>query len=186
MRACRMLRVCGRAGRRLSVPWQRAPARRADARERAFSRFYDRAVPAPPPVNQATRPAARPGRACAVGLRLQLRGVRLQLPAPVVRAVLVLPLAKNRQTKLCDDHTPKHGFASALAVLRQHGNMPWPITSSETHHVLGRFIAGVVREAYAPYFGGYQATPGGPWKSSPLLARATLARCFAWVGIAEE
>ena len=93
---------------------------------------------------------------------------------------------KNRQTKLCDDHTPKHGFASALAVLRQHGNMPWPITSSETHHVLGRFTAGVVREAYAPYFGGYQATPGGPWKSSPLLARATLARCFAWVGIAEE
>ena len=53
-------------------------------------------------------------------------------------------------------------------------------------HVLGRYAAGVVREAYAPYFGGYRVSAGGPWKSSSLLARATLARCFSWVGIAEE
>jgi len=93
---------------------------------------------------------------------------------------------KNRQSKLCDDHTPKHGFASALAEMRSHGNMPWSTTSSEMPHILGRFTAGVVREVYAPYFGAYQASAGGPWRSSAVLARATLARCFSWVGIAEE
>lgn len=93
---------------------------------------------------------------------------------------------KNRQTKLCDDHTPKHGFAAGVSELRAHGNMPWSITSSEMPHILGRFAAGLVREVYAPYFGGYRASEGGPWRSSSLLGRATLARCFAWVGIAEE
>jgi len=93
---------------------------------------------------------------------------------------------KNRQTKLCDDHTPKHGFAAGVSELRAHGNMPWSITSSGMPHILGRFAAGLVREVYAPYFGGYRASEGGPWRSSSLLGRATLARCFAWVGIAED
>ena len=94
---------------------------------------------------------------------------------------------KNRQTKLCDEHTPRHGFASALAEMRNHGNMPWPLTSSEMPHVLGRFTAGIVREVYTPYFGGYKLA-NGQWaaRGSSLLARATLARCFSWVGIAEE
>jgi len=93
---------------------------------------------------------------------------------------------KNRQTKLCDEHTPKHGFAAALAAVRAHGNMPWPLTSSETPHVLGRFTAGVVKEVYTPWFGSYQPAGGAAPKSSPLLARRTLASCFAWVGIAED
>lgn len=93
---------------------------------------------------------------------------------------------RNRQSKLCDEHTPKHGFASAIATLRAHGNMPWPVTSSETSHVLGRYTAGVVREVYAPYFGGYRSSPSGSWRASSLLARKTLMNCFAWVGIVEE
>lgn len=93
---------------------------------------------------------------------------------------------KQRQTHLCEDHTPKHGFASAVAVLHKHGNMPWPQASSEANHVLGRYTASVVREAYAPYFGSYRPAAGAPYKTSALLARATLAKCFAWVGIAEE
>ena len=93
---------------------------------------------------------------------------------------------KNRQTKLCDEHTPKHGFAAGVAELRAHGNMPWSQTSSEMPHVLGRMTSMLVREVYAPYFGGYRVSEGGAWRSSSLLARATLARCFAWVGIAEE
>jgi len=93
---------------------------------------------------------------------------------------------KNRQIKLCDAHTPAHGFAAALSVVRAHGNMPWPLTSSETPHVLGRFTAGVVKEVYTPWFGSYRPIGSETWKSSPLLARRTLANCFAWVGIAED
>jgi hypothetical protein len=93
---------------------------------------------------------------------------------------------KNRQTKLCDEHTPRHGFAAAIGAVRAQGNMPWPLTSSETQHVLGRFTAGIVKEVYTPWFGAYQAAGGGGWKSSALLAGRTLASCFAWVGIAED
>ena len=53
---------------------------------------------------------------------------------------------------------------------------------------------------YTPYYGAYRLPPpgeeataaaaapdaGGAWLASPALARATLAHCFAWVGIAEE
>ena len=63
---------------------------------------------------------------------------------------------RQRQTHLCEDHTPKHGFASAIAVLHKHGNMPWPTASSEATHVLGRYTASIVKEVYAPYFGGYK------------------------------
>ena len=94
---------------------------------------------------------------------------------------------KNRQTKLCDEHNPRHGFANAISVLRTHGNMPWTITSSEMPHVLGRLASGLIHEVYAPYFGSYRtSSSGGSLKISSLLARATLARCFSWVGIAEE
>jgi len=92
---------------------------------------------------------------------------------------------KQRQQKLCDDHTPRHGMAAALSAMRTHGNMPWPITSSETHHLLGRFGSLVIREAYAPWFGSYQSSVGGR-RISSILARQTLAHCFAWVGIAED
>ena len=93
---------------------------------------------------------------------------------------------QNRRVKLCDDHAPRHGFAAGLAEVRKHGNMPWPLTSSETSHVLGRFTAGIIKDVYAPYFGSY-ALPGveAP-RSSALLARRTLANCVSWVGIAED
>jgi len=93
---------------------------------------------------------------------------------------------KNRQTKLCDEHTPRHGFAAGLAEVRAHGNMPWPLTSSETHHVLGRFTASIVKEVYTPWMGSYRPAGSDTWKSSPLLASRTLSSCFAWVGIAED
>jgi len=60
---------------------------------------------------------------------------------------------QNRKVKLCDDHTPKHNFADALHAVRAHGNMPWPLTSSETPHVLGRFTAGIIKDVYTPWFG---------------------------------
>ena len=127
---------------------------------------------------------------------------------------------KNRQQKLCAEHSPRHGFAAALAAVRAHGNMvcaspvpsaciheaclglgsrdsidqavilpvlqPWPLTSSETHHVLGRFTAGVVKEVYTPWFGSYRTSASNTYMKSPLLARRTLANCFAWVGVAED
>jgi hypothetical protein len=93
---------------------------------------------------------------------------------------------RNRQIKLCDGHAPRHGFAAALAEVRNHGTAPWSVTSNEEGHVLGRMTASIVRDVYAPYFGAYRTEAGGPWRASTLLARTTLAKCFAWVGIAEE
>lgn len=92
----------------------------------------------------------------------------------------------NRQGRLCDGRTPRHGFGAALGVLRTHGNAPWPITSSEEHHVLGRFASGMVKEVYGPWFGSYQAGEDGPWRVSTAVAKATLSKCFTWVGIVEE
>jgi len=92
---------------------------------------------------------------------------------------------KQRQTKLCDEHTPRHGLAAALSFVRSHGNKPWPLTSSETHHVLGRFTTSIIKEVYTPWFGAYQASGGGR-QASALLAKQTLAHCFAWVGLAED
>ena len=60
------------------------------------------------------------------------------------------------------------------------------MTSSDAAHILGRYTAGIVREVYAPYFGSYKTSAYGAFKTSPLLARTTLTKCFAWVGIAEE
>ena len=93
---------------------------------------------------------------------------------------------RNRQTKLCEEHTPRHGFAAALGFLKAHGNLPWPLTSSETPHVLGRFTAGVVREVYTPWFGSYTPAGSETPRSSALLARRMLENCFSWVGIAED
>jgi hypothetical protein len=83
---------------------------------------------------------------------------------------------KNRQMKLCDEHTPRHGFAAAIGAVRAQGNMPWPLTSSETQHVLGRFTAGIVKEVYTPWFGAYQAAGGGGWKSSAFVRARRAAR----------
>ena len=97
----------------------------------------------------------------------------------------------NRQGRLCDGHTPRHGFAAAIGVMRTHGNAPWPITSAEEHHVLGRFAAGMVKEVYAPWFGSFQTTSyqsggAGAWHVSTALAKSTLKNCFTWVGLVEE
>ena len=98
---------------------------------------------------------------------------------------------QNRKSKLCDEHTPRHGFAAALSVLRSHGNMPWPITSSETSHVLGRFTASVVcvpvgpsrhvappaKCPLPPRGPSRQVAPPATWPLPPPIATTTYCNC---------
>ncbi len=93
---------------------------------------------------------------------------------------------RQRVPFLCDGHKPKSSFAQALQVVRSHGhNVPWPTATVEAAHVLGRYTSSMVKNVYTNWFGSYRAASGAT-ATNAKLARITLSRCFAWVGIAEE
>uniref|UniRef100_A0A7S4B555 Sulfotransferase domain-containing protein n=1 Tax=Chrysotila carterae TaxID=13221 RepID=A0A7S4B555_CHRCT len=92
----------------------------------------------------------------------------------------------QRRAVLCDGKQPKHSFSTAVSVLRTHAGKDFPAATADTMLILGRYAASIVKEVYAPYFGGYRRDEASPWLASASLARATLAHCFTWVGIAEE
>jgi hypothetical protein len=97
---------------------------------------------------------------------------------------------KNRQPHLCTDHKPKHSFYNAISVLHRHHSSfgAFSVTSTESEHILGRFVAAVVKEVYTPFFGKHSPLGGVAAETSISLplARITLSHCFAWVGIADE
>jgi hypothetical protein len=104
-------------------------------------------------------------------------------------------------------HNVPWPVASAIEtqiVGRYNGRAPWlggrrwaPIGTKGSYVFDGltrvRYTASVVRNVYTPWFGGYRVEPAAPlaeaaaaWESSVAVARVSLARCFAWVGIAEQ
>ena len=103
----------------------------------------------------------------------------------------------TRRAALCDGGKPKHSFHEAVGLLRESGVREWPVATDNEQFVLGRYASAVISNVYSTYYGGYRLPPpgadadaapaeGGAWLVSPALARATLAHCVAWVGIAEE
>ena len=103
----------------------------------------------------------------------------------------------TRRAALCDGGKPKHSFHAAVSLLRESGVREWPVATENEQFVLGRYASAVISNVYSTYYGGYRLPPagadadaapaeGGAWLVSPALARATLAHCVAWVGIAEE